>query len=97
MIFSHPGSSKMVSRDVLDSAQSSAWGESRTGLAGIRITTTVIPKNVLVFLLKSLSFIQEFNLSLKIHIFLFFISILTSLCSNSKMTRETVFTINNEN
>lgn len=68
MIFSHPGSSKMVSRDVFDSAHSSAWEKPHTDLAGIRFTTTVIPRDVLVFPQKYLRFTQEFSLSLKIYI-----------------------------
>lgn len=93
MIFSHPSSSKTVSRDAFDSAHSSAWGASHTDLAGIRIMTTVIPRNALLFPQR---FIQEFSLSLKIYILLFFISLLTSLYSNSNMTRVPVFIISNK-
>lgn len=97
MIFSCPGSSKMDSRDVFDSAHSSAWGESHTDLAGIRIMTKVILRNVLAFSQKYLMFIQEFSLSLNICILLFFISPPVSLNSNSKITRVPVFIVSSEN
>lgn len=86
----------MDSSTFFDSAHSSAWGESHTDLAGIRIMTKVILRNVLAFPQKYLIFIHEFHLSLKIFILLFFISLPASLNSNSKI-RVPVFIINSEN
>lgn len=65
MIFSHPGSFKMVSRNVFDSAHTCVCGESHTDLIEIRIMTTVISRNLFVFSPEFLRFIQEFSLSLK--------------------------------
>lgn len=96
MIFSCPHSSKMDSRVVFDSAHSSAWGESHTDLAGIRIMMMVKLRDGLAFPQKYLMFIQEFCLSLNICILLFFLSLPASLNSNSKI-RVPVFMISSEN
>lgn len=97
MIFSCPGSSKMDSRDVFDSAHSSAWGEFQTDLAGIRVMAKVILRKVPAFPQKYLMFIQGFSLSLNICILLFFVSSPASLNSSSKITRVPVFIISSEN